>query len=122
MTLTEAKDALMRVYARGKRAKNEYKQDLQEIGHRGIIQLTAIGTGAAVGAVRGMWGNPTTGDVEIPGIGVDVDIAAGVLVSAPALFGMFGDVSDVVNTVGATLNGIVVAREMERLVKAQVAK
>lgn len=122
LSVTEAKDELIRLYNKGKRAKDEYKKDLEEVGRRGLVQLAAIGTGATVGAMRGMWGDKTTGDVEIPGIKVDVDIAAGVLVSAPALFGMFGDASDVLNTVGATLNGIVVARETERMVKSYAAR
>jgi len=122
MTAPELRDALMRVHDRVKRARDEYKMDLQELANRGLVQIACIATGAIVGLARAAWGDKTTGDVEIPGIKVDVDLAAGVLLTAPALFGMFGNASDVVNAVGATLNGIVVARESERLLKPQFAK
>ncbi len=121
MTAPELREKLMGIHDRVKRARDEYRADLQELAHRGLVQIACIAAGAAVGAVRAAWGNATTGDVEIPGIGVDVDLAAGVLLTAPALFGMFGDASDVVNAVGATLNGIVTARESERLLKPHFA-
>lgn len=118
MSLTDAKDHLMRVWNRDRRSKQEIKRDRQEMVYRGVAQLTAIGTGAAVGAIRGMWGDASTGDVEIPGIGIDAEVALGVLIGAPAVFGAFGEGSDVANTVSSTLVAMVVARETERLVRA----
>lgn len=118
MSLTDAKDALMRVWNRDRRSKQELKHDRQEMVYRGVAQLTAIGTGVTVGAMRGLWGDASTGDVEIPGIGIDVEVAAGVLLGAPAVFGAFGEGSDVANTISSTLVAIVAARETERLVRA----
>lgn len=121
MTAPELREKLMGIAERAKRYRADNKEFLQGLATRGLTQIACMATGAAVGLVRAAWGDKTTGDVEIPGIGVDVEVVAGVLISAPALFDMFGSASDIVNAVGATLNGIVFARETEKLLKPHFA-
>ncbi len=117
LTLTEARDALQRLGTTVKRIREKNKKEFEDFAQRGVDQVLAIGTGAAVGLMRGMWGNPTNGDVEIPGLPVDADLAAAVLLGVPSLIGLFGDASDISNKVASALSAIVTAREVERLVK-----
>ena len=117
LTLSQARDALARVGAKAKRIRELHKKEFEQFAHRGVEQVVAIGTGAAVGVMRGMFGNATNGDVEIPGVPVDVDLAAAVLLGGASLVGLLGDASDLTNKVASSLSAIVTAREVERLVK-----
>jgi hypothetical protein len=92
------------------------KEELEQVAGRAIVQGAGIAVGLGLGAARGFLGNPTTGDIEIAGI--DVDLAAGVLLTVPSLLGLFGkQASDVANLVASNINCVVLAREAERFVR-----
>lgn len=120
-SIADYRHALERVRAGAKRLREEHKEEFQNLARRGTQQITALGTGAMVGLVRGFWGDAATGDVHIPGIGVDFEVAGAVIGGVGAMAGVFGDASDHVNVAASVLTGIVVARETEKLVKAQNA-
>ncbi len=117
LTLAEARDALRRIGNKVKSVRERNKAEFQAAAHRGVDQVIALGTGAAVGLMRGMWGNTTNGDVEIPGTPVDAELAGAVLLGLPSIIGIFGDASDITNKVSSNLSAIYTAREVERLVK-----
>ncbi|MDD5544378.1 MAG: hypothetical protein PHX83_14510 [Acidobacteriia bacterium] len=95
------------------------KETLQGLARRGMTELVGFGVGLASGVVRGLWGDPATGDVQIEG--VDVHIAAAVLINGAALAGAFGDASDGMAVAGACIGAIVADRETEKFVR-QAAK
>jgi hypothetical protein len=117
LTLSQAREALTRIGQARKRLVEKNKKEFEQFAHRGVDQVIAIGTGATVGLMRGMWGNSVNGDVEIPGVPVDADLAGAVLLGLPSLIGLFGDASDITNKVSSALSAIVTAREVERLVR-----
>ncbi len=95
------------------------QEALHGLARRGMTELVGFGVGLVSGVARGLWGNPTTGDVEVEGI--DVHIAATVAVNGLALAGLFGDASEAAAVAGACLGAIVTDRETEKFVR-QAAK
>lgn len=96
------------------------KEALEGLARRGMTEAVGVGVGLLSGVARGLWGNPTTGEVEIEG--VDVHIASTVLVNGLALAGAFGGASDGMAVAGAVLAGITTDRQAEKYVRQAVAK
>lgn len=119
-TLADYKEGFHKVTKLYKDLKEKGKQELEEVGGRGVMQLVSVTAGVGIGAMRGFLGNKTTGDVEVAGI--DVDMAGGVILTIPAMLGLFGKASDVVNQFAGTVNGIVLARETERFIRKSATK
>ncbi len=119
MSVADYKHALHKVSTAYKNLKEHGKEELEMLGQRGLTQLMSVSAGLIVGAARGFAGDKVTGDVEVAGI--DVDMAGGVLLTIPAMLGLFGGASDAINQFAGTVNGIVIARELERYAKKHPA-
>ena len=116
--VSELKDQLDRARTT---ATNLRKQTAQATG-RAITSALTVGGGAAVGYMRGKWGEGPERRVTLLGTEIDAPLALGMGLQALALTDMAGEYSDQANSVGAGMLAVVAVAEVERAVIAAAKK
>ena len=116
--VSELKDQLERARTT---AKNLREQTAQATG-RAVQSALTVGGGAAVGYMRGKWGEGADRSVKLLGTEIDAPLALGMALQALALTDMAGEYSDEANAVGAGMLAVVAAGEVERAVIAGAKK
>jgi hypothetical protein len=89
---------------------------------RGILAGTAFAGSMTPGILRGALGDVNTGELKIPHVDVDVDMAMAGVAAMIGLFGVFGvghEMADHLAVFGGSAGGAALGRELEDMLRAR---
>jgi hypothetical protein len=119
-----AENSIMKLADKLESAQHKLKRAKEKgevVATRAMRAVTTVAGGAAVGIMRGMWGD-SAGDVHLPGTKIDADMALGVASVLAGVSEVAGKASDEVLAFGAGALAVVAARHLEQGVKDYEAK
>lgn len=114
-----AENSIMKLADKLESAQHKLKRVKEKgevVAVRSMRAVATVGGGAAVGIMRGMWGD-STGAVHVPGTKIDADLALGVAAVMAGVTEVAGKASDDILAFGAGALAVVAARHIEQGVK-----
>ena len=122
MNLSTALDKALDSNAKLEAKFSRMNEQAMRAAKRGVLAGTAFVGSMAPGVLRGALGDVNTGELKIPHVDVDVDMAMASFSAVVGLFGIFGvghEMADHLAVFGGASGGAALGRELEDMLRTR---